>query len=93
MTRGRNAAAAGPLTSRSKCTRCAILALAAGALFVGTACDEEAAGRAFRDAASTSFQAGLNSIMDGLVDGMFAVFELGVDQDTTGTGGTSSGGE
>ena len=88
MIQGRSNTTASPIFSRRNCVWCAALALAAASLVVNTACDEEEAGRAFRDAASSSLQSGLKSITDGVIEGMFAVFDLGADQD--GSGGTSS---
>jgi hypothetical protein len=62
------------------------LALAVATLPMSTGCDEEEAGRAFRDAASSELRSGLKSIMDAVIDGMFAVFELSAE----GDGGTTS---
>ncbi len=72
--------------------RCAIVALAAAALLTGTACDEEAAARAFRDAAAGSLQTGVSSILNGVVDGLFAALEVGDDQpsDSSSSATTSS---
>ena len=93
MIHGRDKATAGPSLSRSKRAWCAILAFAAATLVTGIACDDEEAGRAFRDAAASSLQAGVNSIVDGIVDGVFAVFELGAGEGSgTGTSSTSSDG-
>ncbi|MFQ5805531.1 MAG: hypothetical protein ACE5I3_03665 [Phycisphaerae bacterium] len=89
MNQGRNKAAGSPILSRSKRGWCAILALAAAALLTGTACDDEAAGRAFRDAAASSLESGVKNIMDGIIDGLFAVVELGTEQDS-GTGTDAS---
>ena len=49
-------------------------------LVVGSACDEEEAFRAFRTAASDSMQEGVNDIMDGVVDGLFAVMDQGLEE-------------
>jgi hypothetical protein len=87
MIRGRKKAVAGPTGSRRIRVWCATAALVLATLVLGTGCDEEEAMRTFRDAASTSLQTGMKSMMDGVIDGMFAVFELGTDQ----TGGESSG--
>jgi hypothetical protein len=57
-------------------------------LVLGTACDEEEAFRTFRSTASASIQDGVNSIVDGVVDGMFAIMEQGTDGSST----TASGG-
>jgi len=56
----------------------AALALSAGALLLG--CNEDEAQRAFRQAAASSLQSGVTAIATGLIDGAFAVFELGSDQ-------------
>ncbi len=85
MNQGRDNSASGLSRSRSVRVRCAILALAAVSLVLGTACDEEEALRAFRSAASSSMQSGVSSIMDGFVDGLFAVFEQGTEEETTAT--------
>ena len=91
MIQGRKRAAARRVLWRSKRMQCAFLALATAILVVGTACDEEEAGRAFREAAVSSVQEGVNSIMDGVIDGMFAVFEMGVgESDGTSSSDTSS---
>jgi hypothetical protein len=71
---------------------CAVLALAATGLVANVGCDEEEAGRAFRDAATSNLQSGLKSMLDGIVDGMFAVFDLGTDQSSTSGGSSSEGG-
>ncbi len=42
-------------------------------------------GREFRDAAGPALEAGVGQILDGLVDGLFAVFE----PDSSGTNGSS----
>jgi hypothetical protein len=89
MIQGRNQVTAPRQTPRGKYTWCAILALLVATLAFGTGCDEEAAGRAFRDAASGSFQSGLQSIVNGVIDGMFAAFELGAD-DTSSSSSSST---
>ncbi len=66
--------------SRTNCLRCAFLTLAVLGLMLGTACDEEEAFRAFREASSTNVQSGINNIVDGFIDGLFAVFDQGTDQ-------------
>ena len=89
MNDGRRKVTGGRNLGRSKCTWCAIMALCAVVLLAGTGCDEEAALRAFRDSASGSLQTGLQSIMNGVIEGMFAVFDLGSDSSTTTTTTTS----
>lgn len=91
MTSARQTATGDLFFSRRNRRWRATLALAGAALVMGTACDEEAAGRAFRDAASASLQSGMKNIMDGVIDGMFAIFELGDSEgDTSSTTGTST---
>jgi hypothetical protein len=85
MIHRRGKAVGNRFLSRSKRMWCATLALAAAGLLTGTACDEEAAARAFRDAATGSLQTGVNSIVDGMVDGVFAMLEIGTDQDSSGS--------
>ncbi|HMQ15177.1 MAG TPA: hypothetical protein PKC49_04310 [Phycisphaerae bacterium] len=58
-------------------------ALVAAAALCG-GCNEDEALRAFRDAAASSLQSGLTSIASGVIDGAFAVFELGSDQGADG---------
>lgn len=76
----------------------AVLALSGVLLFGAVGCDEEAAAQAFRSTASSSLQSGVNSIMDGIVDGLFAAFELteadSADADTAAqaTGGDAAAG-
>jgi hypothetical protein len=91
MIQGRGKAAGKRFIGRSKRARCAILALLIGVLVVGSACDEEAAGRAFRDAAAGSLQSGVGSIMDGVVDGLFAMLEVGDDQPSDSSSSTTTG--
>lgn len=90
MIQGRNKPTATRFLSRSKCTWCAIVALLAVTLVSGTGCDEEEAGRAFRDAASSSLETGVKSILDGVIEGMFAVFELGDDGSDSSSSSSSS---
>jgi hypothetical protein len=85
MNPGRDRRTGGRSWWRSNGVRGAILALAAVSLLLGTACDEEEAFRTFRSTASDSIQSGVNSIVDGLVDGLFAVFEQGTDESSTTT--------
>jgi len=89
MIHERDQARTGRLIPRSKGAWCAVLALVAATFVMGTGCDEEEAGRAFRDAATSSLQTGLKTALDGIVDGMFAVFELGTD-DSSSSGSSSS---
>lgn len=58
---------------------CAFLALAAGLLLTGTACNEDEAWDAFRGAATGNLETGVNSLMDGVLDGIFAAANLGID--------------
>ena len=62
---------------------CGILGLLlAGSMLTGC---EEAVRNEFRTAAATSLQSGLSAILDGIVDGIFAVIEP--DETTTDTTG------
>ena len=91
MNQGRDKSAGDPSWWRSIRLRCAVLALAAFSLVLGTGCDEEELFATFRSAASDSIQSGVNSIMDGVVDGLFAVFEQGTEDSTdSSTTATSS---
>lgn len=78
-----------------------IVACALAASLAGSAgCDEDEALRTFRDAASPVFFDGLSTLVGGLIDGLDAVVQEGVDTandgaDTTGTdtsGGDTTGG-
>ena len=69
--------------------------LAAGLIGLGllTGCNEDEALAAFRGASATAFQTGVKSLLVGVVDGVFAVYDLGVENAGNGSsGGTSSGG-
>jgi hypothetical protein len=87
MNHGRAKSASDLSRWRSVRRRCAVLALVACSLVLGTACDEEELFAAFRGAASDSIQSGVNSIMDGVVDGLFAMFEQGSEDSETVTSG------
>lgn len=80
------------LSTRKSGLRSAALALTLAAGLFCTACDQEAAGRAFRDAATTGLQTGITSILTGMVDGAFAVFQLNADGSNTSGDGTSATG-
>ncbi len=79
MNQGRDKSKSDLSWSRSTRVRCAILTLAAFSLVLGTACDEEELFRTFRSTASTSMQSGVNSIVDGVVDGLFAMLAQGTE--------------
>lgn len=49
------------------------------ALAAAAGCNTDEAMRAFRDASLTNLQAGLTSVATGVIDGLFAVYELGPD--------------
>jgi len=87
MNEGRDGRTKGRTLWRSNRVGCAILALMVVILVIGTACDEEEAFRSFRSAASDSMQAGVNDIMDGVVDGLFAVIDQGLE-DSDGSAAT-----
>jgi hypothetical protein len=79
-------------TMRRICARGARLGLACAALGFCVGCDDEAALKMFRDTAATNIQQGINSILDGIVDGVFAVVQMGDDaatqeEQTTDTSG------
>jgi hypothetical protein len=65
------------------------LALVAFSLVFGTACDEEELFRTFRSTASTSMQSGVNSIVDGVVDGLFAMLAQGTEADAASIDATT----
>ena len=87
MTNRKNKAAAKGSLSSSICVWCAIVALFGTTLTLNTGCDEEAALLAFRDAATSDLETGVKSIMDGIIEGLFAA----VDPDTTDTTTTDTG--
>ena len=64
---------------------CAFVALAAGLLCMGTGCNEDEAWDAFRSAATSNVETGVNSLMDGVLDGIFAAANLGVDSSSDST--------
>lgn len=84
--------------------RLAAVVFAAGAFCTG--CNEDEALRAFRDAATSGLQSGFKLISSGIIDGAFAIFQLGAEGasgsastgstessgSTTDTSGTGSGG-
>lgn len=90
MNPGQQKAAHKTLPPRSRGAWCATVALLTALLVTAAGCDEEEAGRTFRDVASSSIQAGVNDIMDGMVDGLFAVLQLGTDQDAASSTTTST---
>ncbi len=61
---------------------CAILALHLG---IATGCEEEVADQ-FRDAAATSLEAGFKQIFDGLIEGAFAAFVVGTQDEAAADG-------
>jgi hypothetical protein len=73
---------------RPAAARSAAIALAALALGTAAGCTGEF-GQQFRDAAGPQLETGINALLDGIVQGAFAVYEP--DEDTTDedqTGGT-----
>ncbi len=60
-------------------------------LLVGADCQDDVRDE-FRTASAQSLQAGVNAILDGLVDGLFAVFDPEMDGADTGTGDGGTGG-
>ncbi len=54
-------------------------------------CNEDEAWNAFRSASRSSLESGLNNIMDGVVSGLFAIYDLGADNtDSSGSSSTSN---
>lgn len=76
---------------RRKCARGAWLALLVAGLGLSVGCDEEAALRTFRGAAADSLQQGLTAIFDGLIEGAFAVVQMGDDAATRNEQATGGG--
>ena len=75
---GRNAASA-----RTR-LGCAGFALLAGLAVGSVGCGEDVSLADFRTAAASSLESGVKSILDGLVEGFFAVFVQGDGSTTTG---------
>ena len=70
----------------AKSVRFAAAVLICGAILagaMGAGCDIPAASSEFREAAGSSIEQGIRSIIDGILDGIFAV----IDQAGDGTGG------
>lgn len=64
--------------------------LAVGSILLTTAgCNDDEAQKAFRGAANSALQSGALSVATGVIDGAFAVFNLGSTSDPNAT---SSGG-
>ena len=72
-------------SGRKMYVRGAFLALAALSLLMGTGCDRDEALTVFRDAAGTNLESGVQSIMDGVIEGLFAAFDIGTDSTSTTT--------
>lgn len=88
MLQGKNHTEHSMKRTRKTCLSGAMVILAIFALTFGTACNEEEALKTFRDAASESLQSGIKTITDGIIDGLFAVFQSNTDTtsgDTTTT--------
>lgn len=68
----------------------ATAALVGLALVALPGCNEDEAWTAFRGAASSSLQSGVNAILQGIVDGAFAVFDLGADDSGGSTEGSTT---
>ena len=67
---------------RKTCAPSARIALVMALLCFCVGCDSEEALKTFRDTASSSIQQGISSILDGVLEGMFAVVEMGDDAAT-----------
>jgi hypothetical protein len=63
----------------------AIVILAVLGLTFGPGCNEEEALTTFRDAATSSMQDGFKTIMNGFIDGLFAVLESNTTADPNST--------
>jgi hypothetical protein len=70
------------------CAAGAIAALTGLAVLNAGGCNQDEARQAFREASRTELEAGANAILDGLLSGAFAVYDLG---DGNGGGDTSGG--
>ena len=77
MTDRKNKATAKHHLPRSLCLCCAIVALSGLSLVTSAGCDEEVALRAFRDASTSNLETGVKSIMDGIIEGIFAAVDSG----------------
>jgi len=71
-----------PDNRRSICAWGAGLALIVVSLGVCPGCNEDEAMQVFRDSAADSLKTGISTIFDGLLDGTFAVVQMGDDAAT-----------
>lgn len=63
---------------------CLLFLAAAFAIPFVTGCDEETARSAFRGAASDGLETGVRAIVGGVIDGTFAAFDIGTDENAGG---------
>ena len=79
-------------TKRRICAQGARIGLAFAALGFCVGCDDEAALKMFRDTAASNIQQGIGSILDGVLEGVFAVVQRGDDAATQEEQATAGGG-
>ncbi len=77
---------------RTLCRMSAAAALGAIILIGVAGCDEDEAWDAFREASRSSLESGVNSLMDGVVSGLFAIYDLGTDDSSSSSSSSSSSG-
>ncbi|MFO0839868.1 MAG: hypothetical protein U1D55_15255 [Phycisphaerae bacterium] len=88
MHSGARKASSSAKIARKIGTAGAIVALAA--IVASAGCNDDEAQRAFRQAASSQLKTGLTSVVDGIVSGAFAVFDLGASDSSSGSTATGS---
>jgi len=77
---------------RTICRLGAVAALGA-AILIGTAgCNEEDAWATFRSASRSNLESGVNSLLDGVVSGLFAIYDMGTDNSSSSSSGSSASG-
>jgi len=79
-------------TKRRFCAHGARIGLAFAALGFCLGCNEDEALRMFRDTAASNIQQGIGSILDGVLEGVFAVVQMGDDAATQEEQATAGGG-
>ena len=75
---------------RRKCVGGAIMLLALTGLAFNSGCNEEEALQIFRDTATENLQSGVKTIMDGVIDGLFAIVQANSDSTSDSTTDTTS---
>jgi hypothetical protein len=81
-----------PSSRRRICACGAGLALIVVSLGLCPGCNEDEALQVFRDTAADSLKTGLSAIFDGILDGTFAVVQMGDDAATRDEQATDAGG-